>query len=231
MGRKKLLTKEQVLTAIQQWQLRHGKPPTIEELRLALGVGSSRTIHRYLEWLDQDKDIERWSGARGMRVLRKPNQGMETKLVPLVGEVSAGALSLAEENLEGWFRLPKSFLRPASDRFFLLRIRGNSMDRARVEGGTLQNGDIALVRQTSGAREGDIVVAVADGEATVKRLSRGSGYCILKPESSDPEYRPILVDRDFTIQGVVKRVFKRGAKLFGLDEGQERKKQWARTFT
>ncbi|MBI4691418.1 MAG: HTH domain-containing protein [Nitrospirae bacterium] len=64
MGRKKLLTKEEVLRAINQWLIKTGTPPTIEELRKSLGVGSTRTILRYLKLLEENGDIERCAGAR-----------------------------------------------------------------------------------------------------------------------------------------------------------------------
>jgi repressor LexA len=92
------------------------------------------------------------------------------------------------------------------------------MNKARIGKELIENGDLALVRQRSTARPGDIVVALVDGEATVKRLAAGPGYYVLKPESTDPTHKPILVDRDFRVAGVVSRVFKKGSELVSLVE-------------
>ena len=80
----------------------NGLPPTVEELRQALKVRSKRTVLRYLKWLEDDGDIERWSGARGLKLKRSLGGDNQTRRIPLVGEATAGALMLAEENREGW---------------------------------------------------------------------------------------------------------------------------------
>lgn len=221
MGRKKLLTEQQVLDAISRWQLEQGMPPTIEELRKSLGLGSTRTVLRYLRWLEERGAIERWHGARGLRPLRSARNGVKTRRVALVGEVPAGPLMVAEENLEGWIRIPKEFLRPQTARFFLLRVRGDSMNKVRAEGGNIENGDLILVRQQTIANSRDIVVALIDGEATIKRLVKGPGYWILKPESRNPEHEPIIIGQGFQVLGVVQRLFKRGTELLQLVEQAE----------
>jgi repressor LexA len=218
MGRKKLLTEQQVLDAINRWQLEKGVPPTIEELRRTLKLGSTRTVLRYLRWLEERGTIERWVGARGLRTLKALGRGTETRPVALVGEVPAGPTMIAEENHEGWIRLPKELLKPTGSRFFLLRIRGDSMNRVKVEGDKIENGDVVLVRQQAVANSGDVVVALVDGEATVKRLVRGPNYTVLKPESTNPKHQPIVVRSGFQVQGVVRRVLKRGSEFLGYVE-------------
>ena len=216
MGRKKLLTKEDVIKAINHRLVKTGAAPTVEELRAALGVGSTRTVLRYLKWLEDEGDIERWSGSRGLRPLKAPGKGLETRSVPLVGEAPAGPLMLAEENFEGWVRLPKDFLRPASAAYFLLRVRGDSMNRSKVNGVPIESGDMVLVKQQRTAESGDVVVALIDGEATIKRFERGQGYYVLKPESTNVKHKPIVVTRDFSVLGVVSKVLKQGSKLLDL---------------
>jgi repressor LexA len=208
MGRKKLFSKEQILEAINRLILRKGVPPTIEELRASLGIGSKRTILRYLDLLVEEGDIQRWSGARGLRPLRAPKKGLETRAVPVIGEVPAGPMMVAEENVETWVRVPKEYLKSGSH--FFLRVRGNSMNRAQVSGVRIEDGDLILVRQQPVATSGQIVVALIDGEATIKRLDHGSGYYLLKPESTNPAHKPIIAPPDFAIAGVVQRVFKKG---------------------
>jgi repressor LexA len=198
--------------------------PTIEELRRVLGVGSTRTVLRYLSWLEDEGDIERWPGARGLRLRRALGQGLETKAIPLVGQAPAGPFMVAEESREGWLRLPQELLKPPSGNFFLLRVRGSSMDRAVVEGGRIEGGDLVLVRQQVAAEAGDIVVALVDGEATIKRLVRGPSYYLLKPESSNSVHQPILVGEGFQILGVIIRVIKKGSDLLqanGIDTNLE----------
>src|SRR5215831_18175329 len=213
MARPKLLTKDQVLDTLNRWFIRNSVPPTMEELRRLLGVGSTRTVLRYLNALKDEGYIERWSGARGLRMRRSPAPSLETRLVPIVGEAPAGQLMPAEENMLGQVQMPKEFLKPPGANFFLLRVRGDSMNRAKVEGQTIEDGDLVLVRQQDRVDPGKIVVALVDGEATIKRLAEGPDYYVLKPESTSPKHRPIIVTQDFQIQGVVCKVFKKGEEL------------------
>jgi len=218
MGRRKILTKERVLDAINRYFLEHGVPPTVEELRHYLKLGSTRTALRYLRWLEEEGDIKRWSGARGLRQLKAPKSGVETRVVPLIGEAPVGPFMLAEENFEGWIRLPKESLKPPSAKFFMLRVRGDSMNRARIAGEKIEDGDLVLVRPQFTAEHGEVVVAMIDGQATIKRLAKGPGYYLLKPESTNLVYEPIIVDRDFRIQGIITKVIKKGSKLLNLSE-------------
>jgi len=214
MARPKLLTKEQVVDALSRWFIRNSVPPTVEELRRLLGVGSTRTVLRYLDALKEEGYIERWSGARGLKMRRRPTaRSLETRLVPIVGEAPAGQLMPAEENMLGQVQMPKEFLKPPSANFFLLRVRGDSMNRAKVEGQSIQDGDLVLVRQQDRVDPGKIVVALVDGEATIKKLVKGPGYYVLQPESTNPKQRPIIVTQDFRVQGIVCRVFKKGGEL------------------
>ncbi len=218
MGRKKSHTKEEVLEAIHRWLVERGVAPTIEELRKSLRLGSTRTVLRYLEWLEDEGDIERWPGARGLKLLRSPRKGLETVPVPLMGQVPAGPLMIAEENIEGWVRLPRENLKPRSAKFFLLRVRGDSMNKAVVAGSRIENGDLIVVRQQPTAEPGEIVVAVIDGEATVKRLERGPNYFILRPQSTNPEHQSIVTDRSFKMAGIVCSVLKKGSDLLAFEE-------------
>lgn len=122
---------------------------------------------------------------------------------------------VAQENIEGWFRLPKAALKPNTAKFFLLRVRGDSMNKAEIDGNRIENGDLILVRQQPCADVGEIIVALIDGEATTKRLGRGPHYLVLRPESTNPVHKPIVVDSDFRVAGVVSSVFKKGEDLFG----------------
>ena len=213
MGRPRTYHPEQILLALERYAVQHGRAPTIEEFRKALGVGSTRTVLRYLQELEDGGFIRRSPGARGIQVIRRPSGGPETRPVPVLGRVTAGGLDFAEQHYDGWLQLPIEDLSPKSGQFFLLRIHGQSMDRAAVAGERIEDGDLVLVRQQTMAEPGAIVVAHVDGEATVKRLARLPDYWVLKPESSQPHYRPILVGPGFSIQGVVTKVIKKGAQI------------------
>lgn len=213
MGRKPLLTPQRVLATIQRAIVERGQSPSVEELRRDLHVGSTRTVLRYLDLLEREGAIERGDGARSIRLLRSQRWSVETRAIPLVGDVPAGPAMTAEENIEGWIRVPKVLASPATDKFFLLHVRGNSMDKADVRGDLIENGDLVLVRQRPTAQSGEIVVALIDGEATVKRLVTAPGYCVLKPQSSDPVHKRIVVSDDFRVLGTVTRVLKKGSDL------------------
>jgi len=213
MGRKRILGKEEVLNSINRLIIKSGASPTIEELRNDLKVGSTRTVLRYLKLLEEEGEIERWSGARGLRPLKMLKKGIETRPIPLLGEAPAGPFMVAEENREGCIYLPKQFVTPSSAHFFLLRVRGDSMNQAVINGEKIENGDLVLIKQQATASEGQIVVVIVDGEVTIKRFVRGPGYFLLKPESTNRKHRPIIVNNDFKVQGVVTRIFKKGSDL------------------
>jgi repressor LexA len=121
----------------------------------------------------------------------------QTVDIPVVGTVAAGVPILAEENVEGFISISTSLARPGN-KYFLLRVRGDSMDKAGIADGTY-----VLVRQQSTAEPGQLVVALIDDEATVKKYQVDRDVVILKPCSTNPRHRPIILDRDFAIQGVV----------------------------
>jgi repressor LexA len=128
---------------------------------------------------------------------------------------------LAEQNIDGWIRLPAEFVRPPGHEHFLLRVRGNSMNRCEVAGGLIENGDLVLVRRQGEAQAGNAVVALIDGAATIKKLALAPGYAVLKPVSSETTHQPVVVKEGFRVQGVVRRVFKRGSEILAriLEEG------------
>jgi repressor LexA len=104
---------------------------------------------------------------------------------------------LAEENVEGFIPISTNLARSGA-KHFLLRVRGDSMDRVGIN-----DGDYVLVRQQSTADLGQHVVALIDGEATVKTYYRSQDVVVLKPQSTNPAHQPIILDHDFKIQGVV----------------------------
>ena len=120
-----------------------------------------------------------------------------TVAIPLVGTVACGTPMLAEENIEAMIPVSTSLAKPGH-RYFLLRAQGDSMNAAEIH-----DGDLVLVRQQQTANNGNIVVALIDEEATIKEFRRTTEVVVLQPKSNSPEYKPIILTREFQIQGVV----------------------------
>ena len=114
-----------------------------------------------------------------------PNMISETLALPVVGNIAAGTPILAEQNIENYLPVPIDFV--GSGNHYILKVRGDSM----IEAG-IMDGDFLIVRQQSDATNGEIVVAIIDDEATVKRFYRKDGYVELRPENS--AMQPIIVD-------------------------------------
>jgi repressor LexA len=217
MGRKPLFDRSHVLHVLHDWIVTHGVPPTTQELAKLLRVKSTRTAVRYLRLLEEDGSLER-RGSRGVRLHRLPNPNEETMAIPLLGTVAAGALAIADQNIEAWIRLPKTLAKPTGGKLFLLRVRGNSMNLASLGKERIENGDLVLVRQQAKPEAGKVVVATVDGDATLKRFVQGPGYGILKPESSEKHHQQIVVTPGFRIQGIALAILKRGSELLRTGE-------------
>ncbi len=189
------------LEGLIRFQAREGVPPTTREMQALGGFRSPRSVGQFLDALEAAGYIERGMGARNTRVLRRPPSVLpdhaDTVLIPVVGRVAAGRPILAAENVEGHIPVSTKLARRAAGHF-LLRVRGDSMNRAGI-----QDGDLVLVRQQDTADAGQVVVALIDEDATVKRLRRGLDAVVLEPVSSNKAHKPIVVDRGFRIQGVV----------------------------
>lgn len=182
----------------------HGeKTPTLEEINGITGRSSFRSAVLVLERLE-DAGLIRRDGRRIELVSAglENNKSVSTVNVPLVGNIAAGAPMFAEENIQAFIPVTTALARPGS-KYFLLRINGNSMNLAEVNGEKIENGSIVLVRQQPTADDGAIIVALINDEATVKMLERNSGTVILRPKSSSPDHRPIVLTDNCIIQGVV----------------------------
>ena len=190
-----------ILEFIQQEIKEKGYPPTVREMAEAVVLSSCSTVHGHLNTLEEKGYIRRDPAKpRAIEVLSKnmtPPKAMVN--VPIVGTVTAGQPILAEENITDTFPLPKDFVRV--DNAFMLRVDGESM----IEAGILDQ-DYILVRQQNTARNGEIVVALLDDEATVKRFFKEKTCVRLQPENEQME--PIFVE-DVTILGKVIGVFRR----------------------
>ncbi len=207
------VTKRQqaVLDCIEACIRDKGYGPTVRELCSALGLSSPSTVHVHLKALEGKGLIKRdplksrsialayalEDSALVTNVIEPSFSNIVS--VPLVGDVAAGLPILAEENITNTISLPTEIVGDAPS--FLLSVRGDSM----VEAG-INDGDYVVVKEQPDALNGDIVVAIIDDGATVKRFFKETNHIRLQPENSSME--PILT-RDCTIAGKVVAVFRR----------------------
>ncbi|HEY5257856.1 MAG TPA: transcriptional repressor LexA [Candidatus Baltobacteraceae bacterium] len=169
-----------ILEVIREFTAEHGYPPSVREIGERVGLSSSSTIHSHLKSLERNGLLSR--DPTKPRALRPSDYGApspmpDAMVMPIVGKVAAGVPITAQENLEGEFLLPASFLPRTSDGF-MLRVAGDSM----IDAGIL-NGDLIVVRPQKTAQNGEIVVAMLEGDATVKRFFREDGRIRLQPEN------------------------------------------------
>jgi len=189
-----------ILDAITALTAEQGYPPSVREIGERVGLSSSSTIHAHLKALEKrgliQRDPTKPRALRSDGATRQP----ETIVMPIVGRVAAGVPITAQENLEGEFVLPADFAPRGSDAF-MLRVQGDSMIDAAI-----LDGDLIMVRPQRNADNGEIVVAMLDGEATVKRFYKESNRIRLQPEN--PTMAPIYAS-DVEIIGRVEAVVRR----------------------
>lgn len=195
-----------VLEFITRTMEDRGFPPTYREIGDGLGISSTNGVADHVKALVKKGYLRKVGGgaARGLQLTEKCLEatGAPTLDVPILGHVAAGLPILAEENREGSLTLGRDLV-PGDGPTFALRVRGESM----IEEG-IHDGDYVVVRQQQTARNGDMVVALVDGEATVKFFFREGKRIRLQP--AHPTMAPIFVDptQDSAIQGKVVAVFR-----------------------
>jgi repressor LexA len=184
-----------ILTVIKKNIRQKGYPPSVREIGLVVGLSSSSTVHGYLKRLEGKGYLRRDpTKPRAIEVLDEVANGSYNVIgIPVLGRVAAGVPLLAVENREDIFPLPADFT--GEGEFFILTVRGDSM----IEAGMLED-DMVVVRRQPDADNGDIIVALLEDEATVKRFFRENGRIRLQPENSRLE--PIYT-RDIQILGKV----------------------------
>ena len=201
---------EEILIFIQQFTSENGYPPTLREIGKHFQISSTFGVKRHLEALVKKGHINIESNAsRGISMIRKnQNEFPETSFndesvflkIPVIGRVAAGLPITAFENMEGSLIVDPAFLKRAEDAF-ALRIRGDSMINAGIN-----DGDLVIVSPNEQSRNGDIVVAMLNDEATVKRFELKDKKIKLIAENN--AYLPIEIksEDDFKIVGKVKGV-------------------------
>jgi repressor LexA len=175
------------------------KFPSVRELMVVMRYRSPRSVSVLLQNLEEKGYLQR--DFRGNLQLVEDakvfKNSIDTVDIPIVGSAQCGALSFAEQNIEGFVRVSTK-LAPRDKQHFLLRAEGDSMNEAGI-----MHGDLVLVRVQNFAENGNRVVALVDDEATIKEFHRRDDVVILQPRSSNPEHQPIIVSDSLQIQGIV----------------------------
>jgi len=195
------LTRRQreILGFIKTFTQRHSVPPTVREIGGRFHV-TPRAAFDHLRALERKGHLRRRvTAGRSSRNLTLVERAPATREVPVYGRIAAGEPLFAEQNLEGTLPVGVEWLASKGEEVFALKVHGDSMINAHIV-----EGDLVLVRRQQSAELGDIVVALLDNEATVKRFARQGEAIVLKPEH--PTMAPILVrqgQKDFKILGKV----------------------------
>ncbi|HZP37948.1 MAG TPA: transcriptional repressor LexA [Methylomirabilota bacterium] len=182
----------EVLEFIRAFCDRHGVPPTVREIGEKFHF-TARAAFDHLRALERKGMLERRvTGKRASRTLVLPMQKGSRRTespagIPLLGRIAAGTPTTAVENHEDTIPLRPDWLGAGGQEVFALRVRGESMIDAHIV-----DGDLVLVRRQDSASAGDIVAAMVDGEATVKRFAREGGAIVLRP--AHPTMKPIVVE-------------------------------------
>lgn len=195
---------EKILDYIKEYTDTNGYPPSVREIGKGVGIKSTSTVHRYISIMNEKGIISRNSSkTRALKlscnVAAEPQYNENNLIeVPVLGDVAAGVPITAEQNVIDTFPLPSYFAR--SGEVFMLRVRGDSMINIGIF-----SGDYVIVLKQQTASNHEVVVAMIDGEVTVKRFYKEEGYFKLVPENDMME--PIIVPQ-LDIIGKVVGVFR-----------------------
>ena len=202
MASGKISAKQQeILDYIKDEILKKGYPPTVREICETVSLKSTSSVHSHLETLEKNGYIRRDpTKPRAIEICDDSFQMIRTEMVnlPIIGNVAAGQPILAEENIEDYFPVPANLV--PSGESFVLNVRGDSMVNAGIF-----NGDRVFVNACSTASNGEIVVAMIDDSATVKKFYNEDGHSRRHPENDS--MAPIIVD-DCQILGKVFGIFR-----------------------
>ncbi len=175
----------------------NGFPPSIREICTKLNIKSTATAYSYLERLKSKGLLDK--SPLKKRAISLHSQLPKFKSVPLLGTIRAGEPIFAVENLEGYYPLPDELNSGGVE--FALKVQGDSMINAGI-----YDKDIIIVHQQSNAENGEIVVALVDDSATVKRFYKKNGKIVLHPENDS---MPDMIFEDVTILGTVKGLMRK----------------------
>lgn len=172
---------QQIYDYLEFYITEHSCPPTLREISEHIGIRGTATAMQHLEALERKGYIQRREGSRGISLTRKAGGSMS---IPIIGTIRAGIPEVATEDILGFCQIDASWLKGKDN--FILKVKGNSMINAGI-----YSGDYAIIRPQASAENGEIVVALIDGEATLKRFFRETDHIRLQPENSTME--PIII--------------------------------------
>lgn len=188
------------LRAMRDFLMKNGRMPSVRELMKKMNYKSPRSAAVILQQLIDKKILnKKQDGSIQFTQYEFDDEipGEQTVKIPLLGTVACGAPILAEENIEAMIAVSTKIAKP-NNKYFLLRATGDSMDKKGIN-----HGDMVLIKQQTSAENGDIVVALIDDEATIKELKINKDNVLLLPRSSNKTHTPIILSKDFKVQGVV----------------------------
>lgn len=163
-----------------------GYPPSVREICEAVSLKSTSTVHGHLKRLEKKGLIKRDpSKPRALEIAELSTPKKEMINIPIVGKITAGLPILATENIEDTFTLPLDFVKHNKD-LFMLRVSGESMIKAGIN-----DNDLAIIERCNDANNGEIVVALIDDSATIKRFFKEDDHIRLQPENDTMD--PIIV--------------------------------------
>lgn len=198
----KISSKQQeILDCIKENIISKGYPPSVREICDKVKLKSTSSVHSHLETLEKNGYIRRDpTKPRTIEILDDDFNLTRRELVnvPIIGQVTAGQPILAVENIDGYFPLPPEYLHNKTT--FMLKVKGESMINVGI-----YDGDLILVEEQPTASNNEIVVALVDDSATVKRFFKEDGHFRLQPENDYMD--PIIVD-EVSILGKVIGLFR-----------------------
>ena len=196
---------QEVFNLIQNYIDQHGQSPTIKELKGLLKVSSIRSVTQYLQSLQKKGLIKREHyQTRGISLTNRiANAWSEVVSIPIVGNAGCDNLSVYADELNGeTVVFDRKFLDGYDPKQVIaIRAIGDSM----IEAG-INSGDLVLTELTTDVKSGEDIVATIDGNAVIKRVAFTKDAIVLNPVSSDLEYKPIIMKKDFQISGRVIKV-------------------------
>lgn len=181
----------QVLDYVSSYLGQNGCPPTLREISEHIGTAGTVTAMRHLEALEKKGYVQRREGSRGIALTNRPNIPVP---LPVVGTVRAGAPEPAIEDISGYVSVDPAWIKGTG--CFFLQVKGDSM----IDAGIL-DGDLALIQPQQSAENGQIVVAMIDGEATLKHFFREADHVRLEPRNRNMTAIIISVEEGFTVIG------------------------------
>ncbi|MBA5851925.1 transcriptional repressor LexA [Clostridium sp. cel8] len=200
MSEKKGNRRLEIYSFIKSYIQDKGYPPSVREICLGVGLKSTSTVHMHLENLEKDGLIKRDSTKpRTIEIMENSISKKEMINIPIIGTISAGTPILAVENIEDTFTIPIDYIKNKKQ-LFMLRVHGNSM----IDAGIL-DGDFAIMEKTNSAENGEIIAALIENEATLKRFFKEKDHIRLQPENKTME--PIIVS-NCTIIGKLAGIYR-----------------------